>query len=225
MRLSSNSAAPTSLLRHLAIAMIGMATLGGCAYGPPGGGGYYGAPSAIYAAPSAPGGFYGYPASFGAGGIWIGGGRDPGTMVGTMAGTTGTATTVITGIGMTAEGAEGTGTVPRAEGIQEAMAASLRSGTDRGPALRGRWSERVRRRRYSACVSQNAPSVSRALNMAIRRIYTTSQIVIREQAWKRILPFYHIDGDLQDRLTCAVHPSIGPRKTGSRNNERLATKR
>ena len=73
MRLSSNSAAPTSLLRHLAIAMIGMATLGGCAYGPPGGGGYYGAPSA-YAAPSAPGGFYGYPASFGAGGIWIGGG-------------------------------------------------------------------------------------------------------------------------------------------------------
>ena len=45
-----------------------------------------------------------------------------GTMVGTMAGTTGTVTTVITGIGMTAEGAEGTGTVARAEGIQEATA-------------------------------------------------------------------------------------------------------
>ena len=75
MRLFWNGAASTRLLRDLAIAMIGMATLGGCAYGPDGGG-YYGAPSAIYAAPSAPGGYYGYPGSFGVGGIWFGGGRD-----------------------------------------------------------------------------------------------------------------------------------------------------
>jgi hypothetical protein len=68
MRLCSNSAASIRLLRHLAIAMIVMATLGGCAYGP-GGGGYYAAPSAI------PGDIYGYPAgSFGVGGIWLGGG-------------------------------------------------------------------------------------------------------------------------------------------------------
>src|SRR4051812_34140440 len=37
MRLSFSSAASTRLLRHLAIALIGMATLGGCAYGPDGG--------------------------------------------------------------------------------------------------------------------------------------------------------------------------------------------
>jgi hypothetical protein len=70
MRLFSSSAASTRLLRHLAIVMIGVATLGGCAYGP-GGGGYYAAPSAF------PGDIYGYPAgSFGVGGVWIGGGHN-----------------------------------------------------------------------------------------------------------------------------------------------------
>ena len=94
--------------------MIGMATLGGCAYGPDGGG-YYAAPSAIYARLPPPATFTGIPPDHSASAAF---GSAAAGVTGTMAGTTGTATTVATEIGMAVEGP---GTVPRAEGIQVTM--------------------------------------------------------------------------------------------------------
>ena len=205
MRLSSNSAASTSLLRHLAIAMIGMATLGGCAYGPPAG-------EAITVhlppMPRLP------PRRL----LRVSrriirrrrhlDRRRPGSLEQWLAPPARSPRWPRKLAWRQRELARW----PERKAYRKPWLASLRSGTDKGPALRGRWSEHyaslVDLARYSACVSQNVPSVSRALNMDI---YDESNRDTGASLEENIA-FYHIDGDLQDRLTCAVHPSIGPRE-------------